>query len=138
MRTLGIGIDLVDVEEFTEQLSAPGTVLVELFTPSELARAGSSGDAGTRARRLAARLAAKEAFVKAWSGARLGRAPSLPMIDLAQVEVATDQMGRPRIELAGAVRAAVHDALGEVSVLVSLTHEDRMAGAVVLIQDQEG
>ena len=55
-----IGVDLVAVAPFREQLDLPGSRFAEVFTPSE--RRTSAGKPGTDpARHLAARFAAKKA-----------------------------------------------------------------------------
>jgi len=134
MSVLGVGIDLVDVSGFAEQLDAPGTRFeLHAFSAGERAEVGSTDP--TRARRLAARYAAKEAFVKAWSTSRFGRAPALPAWDLSEVEVVSDAHGRPSIRLSGAIAAAVRGQLGDHwTAHVSLTHDGPMAAAVVVLE----
>ena len=66
-----------------------------------------------REQRLAARFAAKEAFLKAWSGARAGRAPALESVDLREIEVVDDGHGRPALALHGAVAAALAELAAE-------------------------
>lgn len=128
-----MGIDLVDVVGFADQLSDGASGFVEAtFTAAEQAAAGwPAGDLAPR--RLAARFAAKEAFVKAWAGGNHGRAPALDQVDLREVEVRQDGFGRPVLELHGAVRGAVADA-GIERWHVSLTHDGPMAGAVVVVE----
>ena len=127
-----VGIDLVDVAGFAEQLGSVGSAFAErTFTPGELqAASGSSG----AAQHLAGRFAAKEAFVKAFSGARPGRAPALPDMDWRDVEVVADGWGRPGLRLRGALADAVTGTLGPVVLHLSLTHEPTMAAAVVVIE----
>ena len=85
-----IGVDLVDV---------PGS-----RSSSRHARAGSSTARSPRreqrtakgdARRLAARFAAKEAFVKAWSGSRRGQPPLLARSTCARSRSSTTGTGAP-------------------------------------------
>jgi holo-[acyl-carrier protein] synthase len=129
----GVGIDLVAVDPFAEQVQAVGSVFAgQTFTAGEL-RAARSGAAGW-AQHLAGRFAAKEAFLKAFSGARPGRAPVLAAPDWREIEVATDGWGRPALLLHGRMARAVQDALGPVAVHVSLTHEQATAAAVVVIE----
>ena len=97
---------------------------------------GASGSSGA-AQHLAGRFAAKEAFVKAFSGARPGYAPVIPEMDWREVEVVTDGWGRPLLRLHGDLAAAVAGALGPVELHVSLTHEPTMAAAVVVIEQKE-
>jgi holo-[acyl-carrier protein] synthase len=127
-----IGIDLVGVESFAEQLGSVGSVFAErTFTVGELRAAGGPSGA---AQHLAGRYAAKEAFVKAFSGSRPGRAPAIPDMDWRQVEVVPDMWGRPTLVLHGDLAAAVRATLGEVVVHLSITHEPTMAAAVVVLE----
>lgn len=127
-----VGLDLVGVEAFAEQLGSVGSAFAErTFTVGELRAAGGHSGA---AQHLAGRYAAKEAFVKAFSGARPGRAPAIPDMDWRQVEVVPDAWGRPTLVLHGELAAAVAATLGEVAVHVSITHEPTMAAAVVILE----
>lgn len=134
MSVLGVGIDLVDVVAFGEQLEAPGTRFeLHAFSAGERAEVGAT--APDRVRRLAARYAAKEAFVKAWSASRFGRAPALAAWDLSEVEVVNDAHGRPSLRLSGAVAAAVHEQFGDRwTAHVSTTHDGPSAAAVVVLE----
>lgn len=135
MTVRAIGIDLVAVPQFAEQLGSVGSAFAEgTFTRAELRAAG--GPAGA-AQHLAGRFAAKEAFVKAFSGARPGRAPVLPGLDWREVEVVADGWGRPGLVLHGDVAQAVRGALGELTVHVSITHEPAMAAAVVVLEEAQ-
>ena len=130
-----VGIDLVGVESFGEQLGSVGSAFAErTFTAGELrAAAGHSG----AAQHLAGRFAAKEAFVKAFSGARPGRAPVIPTMDWRQVEVVVDGWGRPGLVLHGELADAVRSTLGEVALHLSITHEPTMAAAVVVLEEAQ-
>jgi holo-[acyl-carrier protein] synthase len=120
-----IGVDLVDVPGFAEQLSDTASAFAEhTFTAEE--RRTAKGDA----RRLAARFAAKEAFVKAWSGSRRGQPPLLAHIDLKEIEVVDDGYGRPGLRLHGAVA----DAAGPVATRLSLSHDGPSAIAFVVLE----
>lgn len=133
MPVRGIGIDLVWLEGFAAQLGTVGSAFAEqTFTAAELRSA--AGPAGATAH-LAGRYAAKEAFVKAFSGARPGRAPVAPDMDWREVEVRSDGWGRPTLVLHGAFARAVGTTLGPITTHVSLTHEATMAAAVVVIED---
>ena len=135
MAIRAVGIDLVGVAEFAEQLGSVGSAFAErTFTAGELRAAG--GASGS-AQHLAGRFAAKEAFVKAFSGARPGRAPAIPDMDWREVEVVSDGWGRPMLVLHGALAAAVRATLGEVVAHVSITHEPTMAAAVVVLEEAE-
>ena len=108
-----------------EQLDDTASAFVEhTFTAQE--RRSAKGDP----RRLAARFAAKEAFIKAWSGSRRGRPPLLARIDLKEIEVVDDGYGRPGLRLHGAVA----DAAGPVTTHLSLSHDGPAAIAFVVIE----
>ena len=118
-----IGVDLVHVPGFAAQLAQPGSVFAAgAFTGQELRYCGSTPT------RLAARWAAKEAFVKAWP-AELDPVAPIPWRD---IEVVCDHAGKPHIRLHGAVAAAVEQA-GGYDIEVSLTHDGDYAMAVVQI-----
>ena len=119
-----IGVDLVDVPGFAEQLSDAASGFVD-GTFTALEQRAAKGDV----RRLAARFAAKEAFLKAWSGSRCGRPPLLAAVDLREIEVVDDGYGRPGIRLHGDVARAA----GDVHAQVSLSHDGPAAIAVVLL-----
>jgi len=135
MSVRGLGVDLVDVVAFTRQLEEPESSFVDgTFTASEQQDARDSP--GDTALALAARFAAKEAFVKAWSVSRIGRAPQLAgPVDLRQIEVVHDPFGRPSLALGGAVASAVREALGPDTIVhLSLSHDGPGAVAVVLLE----
>jgi holo-[acyl-carrier protein] synthase len=139
----GVGIDIVDIDGFREQLSDPATTFVQgVFTGGELS------DVETRPARdktphLAARYAAKEAFIKAWSASNSGRQPVLKSVDLREIEVKTDPHGRPTLALHGDVQTSFEqDRLG--SFHLSISHDGGTAAAFVIIEsnnqplDQQG
>lgn len=133
MRTLGVGVDTVHVPAFRDQLADPASSFVRgTFTEAERACAAAR-PGGDTARHLAARFAAKEAFIKAWSGARWGQAPQMDRADLRQIEVVSDPWGRPSLVLHGAVADAVAR-LGAVRVHVSLSHDGDQAIALVQLE----
>ncbi|WKR21728.1 holo-ACP synthase AcpS [Actinomyces israelii] len=146
-RVLGVGLDLVHVPGVVEQLAVPGTVFAErAFTARERreARRRAETSRSHEAEHLAARWAAKEAFVKAWStavNALTGRVcpPVLRIeeVDWRGIEVVNDRWGRPSLRLGDAVAGAVEASLGEGADRpgrwpVSLTHDGGWAAAVVL------
>jgi holo-[acyl-carrier protein] synthase len=89
------------------------------FSPREVAYASSKSDPE---RRLAARLAAKQAAVAALGGG----------LELKDVEIVRGRGGPPRIELSERGRARLA-AIGGDRVLVSLTHGREHAAAAVLV-----
>ncbi|MBW9214024.1 holo-ACP synthase [Mumia sp. zg.B53] len=128
MSVLGVGVDLVHVPSFGEQLAQPGTRFAELFTPGE--RGDAADGSADRTRHLAARWAAKEAVVKAWSASLHG---SPPVVDeskaLAAIEVVKDLWGRPQIVLHSPVR----EHLDAAALHVSLSHDGDYAIAYVVL-----
>ncbi|MGC4932496.1 holo-ACP synthase [Gordonia sp. DT30] len=128
MAVLGVGIDLVSIPEFAEQLSQPGTTFTDRFTVGE--RRDSAAGTGADARHLAARWAAKEAVVKAWSVSRFARSPLLPLIRHSDIEVVTDNWGRPAIRLGGEIAEHLRD----TQVHISLTHDGPSAAAVAILE----
>ena len=82
---VGIGIDLVSIPDFAEQVDRPGTVFAETFTPGE--RRDAADKSSSAARHLAARWAAKEAVIKAWSAFRASStAPRQSLSDLSSAD----------------------------------------------------
>ena len=135
--TAGVGVDVVGIEAFAEQLEQPGTRFARSFTPGER-RAARAGD-GSEAESLAARWAAKEAVIKAWSSTCFGHPDVIDpaYVDLREIEVRTDAWGRPAIRLHGAIA----DSMAGYDVLVSLSHDpavDVAVAFVVLQHSQEG
>lgn len=135
----GVGVDVVDVPGLRAQLEDPASALLaEAFTPGE--RRDSTGRAGgDPVRHLAARYAAKEAFIKAWSTANWGSAPVLPGVELRDIEVITDRWGRPALRVHGAVEQAL-GGLGPLQLHLSLSHDGPFAAAFVVLElaDRQG
>ncbi len=128
MAIVGVGIDRVSRPDFAEQVDQPGTVFAATFTPGE--RRDAADKSSVAARHLAARWAAKEAVIKAWSGSRVAQRPVLPEGIHRDIEVITDMWGRPKVRLTGAI--AEH--LADVQIHVSLTHEGDTAAAVAILE----
>jgi holo-[acyl-carrier protein] synthase len=103
-------------------------MFAETFTPGE--RRDASDKSSSAARHLAARWAAKEAVIKAWSGSRFSQRPVLREDIHRDIEVVTDMWGRPRVRLTGDI--AKH--LKDVTIHVSLTHEADTAAAVAILE----
>lgn len=138
MSVLGVGLDLVDIESFATQLEVPGsTFLSSTFTAGELAAANevdARRGAPARIRHLAAHFGAKEAFIKAWSMTRLGRAPAMPSVTWHDIEIRDDAWGRPALRLGGRTSESLQRTLGAVTGTVSLSHDGPMAAAVVVLE----
>ncbi|OAH41619.1 4-phosphopantetheinyl transferase [Dietzia cinnamea] len=89
------------------------------------------------ARHLAARWAAKEAVIKAWSAALYGAPPPIPpdLLRWAEIETVCDAWGRPTVRLGGEVARQVAATLGEdVRWNVSLSHDGGSAIAFVVLE----
>ena len=131
---VGVGIDVVGIAAFAEQLEEPGTRFAQAFTSGErrAARAGS----GSEAESLAARWAAKEAVIKAWSSTCFGGPEVIEpsSVDLREIEVRTDAWGRPAIRLHGEIA----ESMAGYTVLLSLTHDPAadVAAAFVVLQER--
>ncbi len=133
---LGVGIDVVHLGGFREQLGEPGTNFAEgTFTAGEL-RTAKSRPGDDMAPHLAVRYAAKEAFVKAWSSARRGLAPTFGGLDLREIEIVNDAWKRPAIRLHGRVAGAA-ESLGVGNAHVSLSHDEPFAAATVILERVE-
>jgi holo-[acyl-carrier protein] synthase len=125
---VGIGIDLVEPDRMRRALERSGERLLRrLFTPAERAYCDSHADPIPH---LSARFAAKEALFKAlgtgWSGG----------VSWTEAEVRVDARGRPELVLAGKT-AEIARERGAQRVLVSLTHIDTAAGAIVVLEGAE-
>ena len=123
---VGLGIDLVEVSRIERMLREKGERAVErIFTPREAEYAKRRA---APAQHFAARFAAKEACFKALSGTEEARA-----VGWRDIEVVTGGDGRPSLELHGlALRRA--EVLRVTRILVTLTHTDGVAGAVVVLE----
>ena len=155
MKPAAVGVDLVDVASFGEQLGQEGSVFHRVFTAREWnAAARFTPEQGASAREasealsgpslpsglsmrsiqsLAARWAAKEAFIKAWSSLYYGREDPLErdQVDWAEIEVVNDRWGRPSLRFHGAIATALEQTEREISAsltwLVSLSHDGNYA-----------
>lgn len=121
---VGVGIDHVDAGRIADLLERFGERGERrLFTDRELERCS---DRPRPAECLAARFAAKEAFVKA-----LGT--GLQGMKWTDVEVRGSEGEPPRLVLHGGARTAL-EARGGARAHVSLTHEAGSAMAVVILE----
>jgi len=123
---VGIGIDLVEVERMRQLLDRKGDrALKRLFTNGEREYAMTHPEP---ARQLAARAAAKEAAFKALAGNDLARG-----IGWRELEVLS-RVGRAPARLLHGRAAERASELLVTRVLLSLTHTDTTAGAVVVAE----
>lgn len=142
---VGQGVDLVDVGGVAEQLAIPGSTFGRVFTDREWSRCltrggGQAAGVTTRtAASLAARWAAKEAAVKAWSTLLHGQAPALAEeeLDWACIEVVHDRWDRPALRFHGRVREELEALAARESVRLewrlSLSHDGGAAIAHVSV-----
>ena len=125
MTPRGMGIDVVDVARVTRMLERNGErILARVLTAGE--RAYCETQAGP-ARHVAARIAAKEAAFKAFqaAGAR-------GLLTWREVEVRRQPHGEPTLVFHDRAARAMRE-LGVGRALVSLSHSDAQAVAVVLL-----
>lgn len=151
VRVKGVGVDIVDLGAFAASMAEPGTRFAAAFSATErrqcrdraAARGPGTGVSGAESprsrevRHLAARWAAKEAVVKAWSAALYGMPPVIPpdLVDWAQIETVCDAWGRPAIRLSGEVARQVEATMGpEVRWHLSLSHDGDSAVAYVVLE----
>jgi holo-[acyl-carrier protein] synthase len=118
---LGIGTDLVDIDRFRGVLDRTPGLVERLFRTEEQEYAARAADPTPR---LAVRFAAKEATLKAM-GCGLG---SMKLVD---IEVVRHGDGPPELVLHDTAARRAHE-LGAARFLVSLTHTDHVAQAVVV------
>ena len=124
---IGLGVDLVDIARARRMCELYGDrIFARVCTPGETEYITSHADG---AQHLAVRLAAKEAGFKALAGSDDARA-----IGWKEIEVVGTPGGPPRLVFHGRARARAHE-LGVTNALVSLSHGDAIAIAVVLLQD---
>lgn len=121
----GIGVDIVATERFQRFIDAGNTAIMErLFTADERSLCGNRKDAASC---LAARFAAKEAFLKALgTGLRDG-------ISWKNMEVSHNALGKPELALSGKAAEQVQ-ATGVVRVHLSLSHDSGSAVAMVVLE----
>jgi|SRR5579871_300574 len=122
---IGIGIDIVAVAEVESSIETYGNRYLErIFTAREVEYCS---DAANAAQRYAARVAAKEAAMKAFgTGWESG-------VDWLNFEVVNDQSGRPSLVFTGAA-AELATKLGVNATWVSLAHLPTYAVAEVVLE----
>jgi holo-[acyl-carrier protein] synthase len=121
---IGTGIDIIEVERVATKVARENGFTQKVFSAAEIAFCDPKPN---RDQHYAARFAAKEAFLKATGqGLTLG-------YELCDIEVTSDDMGKPMITLHGnfKARAAEH---GWNKIHLSLSHVQAMACAVVIIE----
>ena len=126
MRIVGIGVDVVDVTRVARMLERHPTFPERVFTPGEV---GYCEKKANRATCYAGRWAAREATRKALGGIRAMR--------WHDVRVERARSGAPRMVLEGTARARAEH-LGVTEVLISFTHERRIATAFAIAVGGDG
>lgn len=121
----GIGTDIVSTARFQRFLDEGNNALLErLFTSSERSICHSRKDSASC---LAARFAAKEAFLKAMgTGLRNG-------ISWHDMEVVNDALGKPELVLSGKASELIQ-AHGLRKPLLSMSHDGGHAVAMVVLE----
>lgn len=144
---LAVGVDLVHIPGFSEQLARPGSTFEQVFSPLERRHAQQRRDAvgsdsaasaslaGSRTEHLAGRWAAKEAFIKAWSQAIYGNPPVIEpdLVNFAEIEVLPDRWGRVALQLKGEVAAKLQESIGDVELSLSISHDGDYATATCVL-----
>lgn len=120
---IGIGIDIVFVDDLREQIEGVQNFLQEVFTEEEIATCSGRADPYQC---FAARFAAKEAFMKAigtgWTDD----------IDFHSISVISDGASVPVLSLNARAQRALKGR-GTFSILLSLSHVPQYACAVVVL-----
>ena len=120
----GVGTDIVAVPRIAALMQARGAAFLERwFTAHEIDYCSRKA---VPSRHFAARLAAKEAVVKALPVAWDGPLP------WRYIEIGNDQRGAPSVSLSGAILAAATEA-GVDEIRVSLSHCNEYATAIALV-----
>jgi holo-[acyl-carrier protein] synthase len=126
MAILGVGTDLARIGRFRDFVQQGKTALVDrLFTAEVKAYALERRDPAPH---LAARFAAKEAFLKALG---LGLREGITWHDMSVVR---DNLGKPSLVLTGAA-ARICRMRGVGSVHLSYSHDGDYAQAVVILEE---
>jgi holo-[acyl-carrier protein] synthase len=121
MSIVGIGVDVVDIERFERALQRTPRLRARLFTEAELVHDGEP----RRVESLAARFAAKEAFIKAVGGSS--------GVFWRDMTVSSDGQRAPSLALSGGA-AALAASRGVEVVHLSLSHDAGIATAFVIAE----
>lgn len=123
--TVGVGVDVVDLERFASILERRPNFAERVFTADERAYCERGKGSSVQCQRYAARFAAKEAVMKAL-GCGLGA------YGFHDVAVTRDEdSGQPALLVSGKA-AVLAEERGVVRWHLSLTHSDAVAIAVVV------
>lgn len=145
-QVMGVGVDVVYIPAFAEQLNLPGSKFALSFTGAERREcARLATTSGNVEQHLAVRWAAKEAFYKAWTLADAGDEIPGAQMEWSQIEVVKDRWGRPFIRLHNPLDSLVTQALerrfgidsdapGHAVWHLSLSHDGPVAQAFVVAE----
>jgi len=123
---VGLGVDLVEIARVRRLIESRGErAMGRLFTDGERAYAHYRVDPAPH---LAARIAAKEAAFKALAGKDLARG-----ISWRELEVFARDDGGPLLRLHGRAERRATE-LGVSRILVTISHTETMAVAVVVLE----
>jgi holo-[acyl-carrier protein] synthase len=128
MMIYGTGIDIVEVARIADIIARWGKRFVNrVFSPGEIEYCQKRV---FPAMHYAARFAVKESLLKSL-GIGLGMG-----LSLRDIEVVSDQRGKPMIKLRGRAEGMLHN-LGVSAAHVSLSHTRHSATAVVILENRE-
>ncbi len=120
---LGLGLDAANIDRFSNPVEG---LVKRILSPSEIVEYNALKDSSSKVRAafLASRFAVKEAYAKARGTGFCA--------DVSPVEISTvhDAFGKPSIELCGRTK----DTAIPAKIILSLTHEEPLAVAVVIIE----
>ena len=120
-----VGTDIVQISAFASQLDVSGSTFTRVFTERERRECAAKPSPVAS---LAARWAAKEAYIKAWAQSRYGSPPAHSNVDFSDIEVVADAFGRVTIALRGSLVDAAPAATS-----LSLSHDGDYAIAVCVV-----
>ena len=123
--TVGIGVDIVDLERFESVITRRASFLERVFTDEEREYCERAESARIRCQRYAARFAAKEAVMKALACGLGGFAFHDVIVNR------DDDTGEPWLVVSGKA-AVLADERGVTKWSLSLTHSDSVAIAFVV------
>ena len=120
---VGVGIDIIEVDRVMAKVDKDNGFRELVFSKNEI----EFCEANLKSANYAGRFAAKEAFLKAtgW-GLLLGS-------NLSDIEIETDEHGKPSIRLGGEFKAKAEQHNWD-KIHVSISHLKEIACAVVIIE----
>lgn len=117
----GIGVDIVNISRIKDAIERWGKAFLDrVFTPEEQHYSEQSVNPY---KHYAARFAAKEAFIKAFSNNGVG---------FNEITISTNHAGKPEVSVSERVKWML-DEIGIKEILVSMSHETEYAVAQVIL-----